>query len=265
MPRSRTIPASRDSSPSSMARSSAAPRSTPPTPPRTASLASAASWPEVRLVAVAPSARGRGVARALVDECVRRARASGASVLGLHTSRSMRAAMRLYERMGFVRDPEHDFHPPGAELVEGYLLRLDDPAPAPGVLIRCPFARRASTARSRSCSPSLARALPALARRRAAGPRRQLGDLVDVGLDFRKPLQPAFVASRLTAFDPATGRGTLQWDRYTLGPATSFEKTDVVLLARARPPSFPAPSTTAIRRCRSRSPSSRPRTLRLRF
>lgn len=92
-------------------------------------LASATPWPEVRLVAVAPSARGRGVARALVEECIRRARTSGATVIGLHTSRSMRAAMRLYERLGFIRDPEHDFHPPGAELVEGYLLRLDDPAP----------------------------------------------------------------------------------------------------------------------------------------
>jgi GNAT superfamily N-acetyltransferase len=92
------------------------------------SLASPTTWPEVRLVAVAPSARGRGIARALVEECIRRARLAGASVLGLHTSRSMRAAVRLYERMGFVRDPEHDFQPPGAELVEGYLLRLDDAA-----------------------------------------------------------------------------------------------------------------------------------------
>jgi len=41
----------------------------------------------------------------------------------------MRAALRLYERMGFVRDPERDFQPPGAELVEGYLLRFDDAAP----------------------------------------------------------------------------------------------------------------------------------------
>lgn len=95
------------------------------------SLASPTSWPEVRLVAVAPTARGRGIARALVEECVRRARLAGATVLGLHTSRSMRAAVRLYERMGFVRDPERDFHPPGAELVEGYLLRLDDPASHP--------------------------------------------------------------------------------------------------------------------------------------
>ena len=92
------------------------------------SLASPLSWPEVRLVAVAPTARGRGIAHALVEECIRRARQAGATMLGLHTSRSMRAAIKLYERMGFVRDPERDFRPPGAELVEGYLLPLDDPA-----------------------------------------------------------------------------------------------------------------------------------------
>jgi ribosomal protein S18 acetylase RimI-like enzyme len=92
-------------------------------------LAALTPWPEVRLVAVTPDVRGRGIARALVDECIRRARASGATALGLHSSRSMRAAVRLYERIGFVRDPERDFQPPGAELVEGYLLRLDGPAP----------------------------------------------------------------------------------------------------------------------------------------
>jgi GNAT superfamily N-acetyltransferase len=94
-------------------------------------LVSATPWPELRLVAVAPAARGRGVAQALVAECIARARQQGAHAVGLHTSRSMRAAMRLYERIGFVRDPDHDFHPPGAELVEGYLLRLDDPVPPP--------------------------------------------------------------------------------------------------------------------------------------
>jgi GNAT superfamily N-acetyltransferase len=92
-------------------------------------LASRAPWPEVRLVAVDPAARGNGIARLLVLECARRAQESGASDLGLHTSRSMRIAKHLYERMGFVRNPESDFQPPGAELVEGYRLPLGEPAP----------------------------------------------------------------------------------------------------------------------------------------
>jgi ribosomal protein S18 acetylase RimI-like enzyme len=87
-------------------------------------LADAASWPELRLLAVAPSARGHGVGRALVLECVRRARESGAAELGLHTSRTMEVALGMYERMGFVRAPEHDFQPPGAELVAAYRLPL---------------------------------------------------------------------------------------------------------------------------------------------
>jgi GNAT superfamily N-acetyltransferase len=84
------------------------------------------NWPEVRLLAVAPEARGQGVGRALMDECVRRARRAGATQLGLHTSRSMGAAVRMYERMGFVRAPEQDFQPEGAELVQAYRLSLDD-------------------------------------------------------------------------------------------------------------------------------------------
>ena len=87
-------------------------------------LTRAVAYPEVRLVAVAPDARGRGVARALMDECIRRARTWGATALGLHTSGSMSAAMALYARMGFERTPETDFQPPGAELVEGYRLAI---------------------------------------------------------------------------------------------------------------------------------------------
>lgn len=84
----------------------------------------ALSWPELRLLAVPPQSRGRGIGEALVHECVRRAREMGARDLGLHTSRSMRAAIRMYERLGFQRAPEHDFHVPGAELVEAYRLRI---------------------------------------------------------------------------------------------------------------------------------------------
>jgi GNAT superfamily N-acetyltransferase len=80
--------------------------------------------PELRLLAVPDSARGRGVGRALVEECIRRARRDGASALGLHTSKSMATARALYLRMGFERAPETDFFPPGAEHVEGYRLRL---------------------------------------------------------------------------------------------------------------------------------------------
>ena len=85
--------------------------------------ADASPW-RLRLLAVASSARGMGVGTALVEECVRRARAMGATVLGLHTSRSMQVAVGMYERMGFVRVPAHDFQPPGAELVTAYQLPL---------------------------------------------------------------------------------------------------------------------------------------------
>jgi predicted N-acetyltransferase YhbS len=97
-------------------------------PPETdayGALVSASAAPEIRLVAVAPEARGRGIAKALVEECIRRARAQGAGEVGLHTSRSMRAAMVMYANLGFVRAPDRDFQPPDAELVEGYRLRLD--------------------------------------------------------------------------------------------------------------------------------------------
>ncbi len=81
-------------------------------------------WPEVRLLAVAPEARGQGVGAALMDECERRARRAGATVLGLHTMDMMQAALRLYGRRGFIRTPELDFHPAKGVLVKGYRRSL---------------------------------------------------------------------------------------------------------------------------------------------
>jgi GNAT superfamily N-acetyltransferase len=97
----------------------------PPSTDAYAGLAARATWPELRLLAVSPDARTLGVGRLLVEECIRRARRVGAREIGLHTSVSMRAARALYQRMGFVRVPEHDFRPEGAELVEAYRLALD--------------------------------------------------------------------------------------------------------------------------------------------
>lgn len=69
------------------------------------------AWSVLRMLSVAPSARGRGVGAALIDECMRRARGDGAPVLALYTSPVMRVALPMYERRGFefVRDlpPRH--------------------------------------------------------------------------------------------------------------------------------------------------------------
>jgi GNAT superfamily N-acetyltransferase len=58
-------------------------------------------WPVLRMLSVRPQARGRGVGRALVEECLARARRDGASVLALFTSPAMTVALPMYERMGF--------------------------------------------------------------------------------------------------------------------------------------------------------------------
>jgi GNAT superfamily N-acetyltransferase len=84
--------------------------------------------PEARLLAVAPPARGRGIGEALLRECIRRARRSGEAALTLHTSDFMKAGKRMYERMGFVRAPELDFHPSKDMTVMGYRLPLGEPA-----------------------------------------------------------------------------------------------------------------------------------------
>jgi ribosomal protein S18 acetylase RimI-like enzyme len=83
-----------------------------------------AGWPEVRLLAVAPGARGQGVGTALMDECERRARRSEATMLGLHTMEMMQAAIGMYERRGFERVPELDFRPAQDILVKGYCRHL---------------------------------------------------------------------------------------------------------------------------------------------
>ncbi|MGZ5038353.1 MAG: GNAT family N-acetyltransferase [Usitatibacter sp.] len=59
-------------------------------------------WSILRMMSVPPEHRGRGIARALAEECVRRARRDRAAVLGLYTSPIMKAAVPLYVSMGFA-------------------------------------------------------------------------------------------------------------------------------------------------------------------
>jgi ribosomal protein S18 acetylase RimI-like enzyme len=65
---------------------------------------------QMRLLAVDPAERGRGVADALVKDCMRRASKDGRTRLVLHTTAHMEVAQRLYQRLGFVRTPHRDVH-----------------------------------------------------------------------------------------------------------------------------------------------------------
>ncbi len=81
-------------------------------------------WASIRLLGVSPQARGLGIGRALMAECLRRARADGATTMGLHTTQLMDVARAMYLRLGFRRVPEHDFHPTPDFTVEAFQLDL---------------------------------------------------------------------------------------------------------------------------------------------
>jgi len=83
-------------------------------------------YPEIRMLAVAPEAQGKGIATALITECITRAKAKGCRSIGLHTGEFMKGARRLYERLGFERIPQYDFEPANdGIIVKAYQLRID--------------------------------------------------------------------------------------------------------------------------------------------
>jgi ribosomal protein S18 acetylase RimI-like enzyme len=77
-----------------------------------------------RMLAVDPSARGRGVGRALVEAAIARARAAGAPAIGIFTRPFMTAAQALYESVGFEREPGLDWEFEPGEWLLAYRLRL---------------------------------------------------------------------------------------------------------------------------------------------
>ena len=79
-------------------------------------------WAGIRLLAVHPDARGLGIGKALMDECLRRCRQRSIATLVLHTTEIMTVARGMYERMGFTRIPELDFYPTPDWVVMAYRL-----------------------------------------------------------------------------------------------------------------------------------------------
>ena len=81
-------------------------------------------WASLRILAVHPAYRRRGIGQALMEECLRRCRKRGIALVGLRTTKAMDVGRRMYERMGFVRAPEFDFHPVPEVTVMAYSFRL---------------------------------------------------------------------------------------------------------------------------------------------
>src|SRR5436853_2225334 len=91
-----------------------------------------------------------------------------------------------------------------------------------------------------------------------------LNDPVDVSQDFQKFEHVYFIGSKVTDFNPATGQGMLQWDRYLRSTTLSFNKIDVTL-ARGRPTEFPGTEYDADPALPFSITFVSPRTIRLRF
>jgi ribosomal protein S18 acetylase RimI-like enzyme len=84
---------------------------------------------EFRMLAVAPSARGRGVGEALTRRAIDRAVELGLRGVTLSSSAEMVTAHRLYERLGFYRTPDLDWKPNPEVTLLTYRLDLTTPTP----------------------------------------------------------------------------------------------------------------------------------------
>jgi len=66
---------------------------------------------ELRMLAVAPAAGGRGIGRRLVDTCHERAAAAGARQMVCSVEEQNARALRFYARLGYLRAPDRDWRP----------------------------------------------------------------------------------------------------------------------------------------------------------
>ncbi|MDA0165346.1 GNAT family N-acetyltransferase [Solirubrobacter ginsenosidimutans] len=78
---------------------------------------------EFRMLAVSPAAQGRGVGTELLRRVVEETASRGRAGVVCSSQPAMRAAHRIYERLGFTRDPQRDWSPlPGVDLLAFALL-----------------------------------------------------------------------------------------------------------------------------------------------
>jgi len=86
---------------------------------------------ELAKMAVTPTARGRGIGRRLAEAAIEAARARAAGALFLETSPRLKAAIGLYERLGFRRVPAGPLGPPKYRRCSIAMILDLDSAPAP--------------------------------------------------------------------------------------------------------------------------------------
>jgi DNA-binding MarR family transcriptional regulator/N-acetylglutamate synthase-like GNAT family acetyltransferase len=72
---------------------------------------------KLRMLLVEPAARGLGIGKRLVEECIRFARQAGYRKITLWTQSSLHAARSIYETAGFRRVEHHRHHSWGHDLV----------------------------------------------------------------------------------------------------------------------------------------------------
>lgn len=81
-------------------------------------------WASILVLAVVPTYRGRGIGRALTEECIQRGRLDETEIIALHTAEFNEVARPMYERMGFQVHSSLDRPGPRFGL---YTLRLAEP------------------------------------------------------------------------------------------------------------------------------------------